>query len=267
MKISIMVVCLNAGDALNETVASIRSQKDADYEIIVKDGGSKDGCTEKLPTDPRIRLVTQKDSGIYDAMNQAVQYATGEVAMYMNCGDRFYNDTVLRDIIQNIGRFGPTAEKRVFYGDCYTANRDYILHYPDVFDDYMCYTMVLCHQATVYPTSLLRKRSFAAGYKMAADFEFYTYAHKNGYNLTHLPIVIAWYEGNGASEKQVNRKLALEERERAIKTHFSEADYKKVKKKAFLHGVGIKNFLVKQDWLYPLYSRLAKVYYRCSTKK
>ena len=102
---------------------------------------------------------------------------------------------------------------------------------------------------------------------MAADFEYYTYAYKNGYTLTHLPVVIAWYEGNGASEKQINRKLALEERERAIKTHFSKTDYKKVRRKAFLHGVGIKNFLVKQDWLYPIYSRLAKIYYSIKTKK
>ncbi len=267
MKISMLVVSLNAGAALNKTITSILSQKDADFEIIVKDGGSVDGSVDALPDDPRIRLITQKDTGIYDAMNQAAQYVTGTVAMYLNCGDLFYNDTVLKDITEQIEKLQTAGDQQIFYGDCYTANRDYILRYPDVFDDYACYTMVLCHQATIYPAALLKQRPFAAGYKMAADFEYYTYAYKNGYRLTHLPVVIAWYEGNGASETKSNRRLALEEREQAVKTHFSKADYTKVKRKAFLRGVGIKNFLVKQEWLYPVYSKLAKIYYGKTTRK
>ena len=268
MKISVLVVTLNAGDALKKTINSILSQKDALFEIIVKDGGSSDGSIDGLPDDERIRLIVEKDNGIYDAMNQAAQYADGEYALYLNCGDLFYNDTVLKSIKEKINTTRQrSCDDRLYYGDCYTANRGYVLRYPQKFDDYVCFTKVLCHQATVYPTSLLKLRPFSDGYKIAADYEYYVYSYKNGYRLTHIPVVIASYEGNGASEKTENRRLALEERKRALKTHFSKADYRKNWWKVQLRGVGIKQFLVKIEWLYPAYRKLAKFYYSFTARK
>ncbi len=261
MKISVLVVSLNAGDGLLKTVRSILEQKDADFEIVVKDGGSTDGSLQQLPEDARIRVIAEQDKGIYDAMNQAIPYAQGQYALFLNCGDLFYSDTVLRDIAAALEE--NPGEDRIYYGDCYTVNRDYILRYPDVFDDYFCFTKVLCHQATVYPTSLLQKRGFDTTYKMAADYEYYTWAYKNGCKLTHIPAVIARYEGGGASETTKNRRLALDERKRAVKTHFSKAEYHAVWRKAQLRGVGIKQALVQIGWLYPLYRKAANVFYRC----
>ena len=82
-KFSIIVVCLNAGERLHDTIASIRSQSCKDYEIIVKDGISTDGSIEKLMTDERLRVIRQKDRGIYDAMNQAVKKAQGEYIYFL----------------------------------------------------------------------------------------------------------------------------------------------------------------------------------------
>ena len=262
MKLSVLVVSLNAGEALLKTVNSILEQQNAEFEIIVKDGGSKDGSIEQLPKDERIRVIVNKDSGIYDAMNQAAQYADGEYALYLNCGDLFYSEAVLAEITQAIAADRAcTDTPAIYYGDCYTVNRDYILRYPDVFDDYVCHTKVLCHQATVYPTQLLKQRQFAAGYKMAADYEYYVYAYKNGYRLVHIPVIAARYEGNGASETTANRRLALEERRRAMKTHFDPKSYRKVWWKAQLRGVGIKHMLVRIGWLYPLYRKVATLFY------
>ena len=78
MKFSIIVVCLNAGEKLHSTLKSILEQTETDYEVVIKDGGSTDGSTEQVMQDEKIRLITQKDKGIYDAMNQAVGYAGGE---------------------------------------------------------------------------------------------------------------------------------------------------------------------------------------------
>ena len=58
MKFSIITVCLNAGNDLSETVASVLSQTETDYELLIKDGGSTDGSLEKLPSDSHIRLVS-----------------------------------------------------------------------------------------------------------------------------------------------------------------------------------------------------------------
>ena len=71
---SIVVVCLNPGEKLLKTVQSVLNQKYGNYEIVVKDGGSTDGSLEQLPADSRIRVYTRLDSGIYDAMNQAMSY-------------------------------------------------------------------------------------------------------------------------------------------------------------------------------------------------
>ena len=263
MKISILVVSLNAGDALLATVNSILKQKNAEFEVVVKDGGSTDGSIAQLPQDERMRIYINQDTGIYDAMNQAIQYAQGEYAMYLNCGDLFYNDTVLADVTEVLkADVASSQKKRVYYGDCYTVNRDYILRYPDVFDDYVCFTKVLCHQATVYPTSLLKSRAFATEYKIAADYEYYVYAYKNGYQLVHIPVVIARYEGNGASETTKNRRLALDEREKILKTHFNASAYRKMWIRLQFRGIGLKHMLIRVGWFYPIYKYFAKLVYR-----
>ena len=95
MRFSIIVVTLNAGEKLKETVQSVLAQQFTDYEIVVKDGGSTDGSVEKLPQDARLMVYVRKDKGIYDAMNQAVEFAKGQYVLFLNCGDFFYDQTVL----------------------------------------------------------------------------------------------------------------------------------------------------------------------------
>ena len=73
IKFSIITVCLNAGNDLLETVESTLKQSYSEFEIIVKDGFSKDESICKLPQDKRIHLVQKKDTGIYDAMNQGIE--------------------------------------------------------------------------------------------------------------------------------------------------------------------------------------------------
>ena len=98
MRFSVIVVSLNAGEELKKTVESVLAQKYADFEIVVKDGGSTDGSTDLLPADARIRLIVKKDRSIYDAMNQAVQEAKGEYFLFLNCGDYLYQETVLGSV-------------------------------------------------------------------------------------------------------------------------------------------------------------------------
>ena len=69
MKFSIIVVCLNPGTKLNQTLDSILAQTCPDFEVIVKDGGSRDGSIESMRTDGRIHLYQEPDHSIYEAMN------------------------------------------------------------------------------------------------------------------------------------------------------------------------------------------------------
>ena len=85
MTFSIIVVCRNAGEKLQKTIASIREQTETDYEIIVQDGLSTDGSVEKLRTGADLKLFRERDEGIYDAMNRAVSHAAGQYLFFLNC--------------------------------------------------------------------------------------------------------------------------------------------------------------------------------------
>lgn len=262
------MVSLNAGDELYRTVESVLNQNYNDYEVIVKDGESTDGSLRKLDfiKNNKLKVFVEKDSGIYDAMNQATYYASGDYVIFINCGDKFYNETVLSECAKFIRdtSFCGTLDLSnvIFYGDCFTQNRGYNLIYPDVFDDYVCFTKTLCHQSTIYSMDLLKKRKFSLDYKIAADFEYYVYAYKHGVDLKHIPVVISVYQGNGTSETTKNRRLTLKESEKILKSNFTKKEYIKNYLKMQFRGVGIKRFIVKSSFLYGIYGKVATLYYK-----
>ncbi|MGN0802215.1 MAG: glycosyltransferase [Candidatus Faecivicinus sp.] len=264
MKFSILVVALNAGARLAVTLDSILSQTYSDWEVIIKDGGSTDGSLEHLPADERISVVREKDRGIYDAMNQAIMYAHGDHGIFLNCGDIFHDDRVLEHCAAEIVKV-ERASETIFYGDYFAANRNCLVRYPD-FSDYLCFTMVLCHQATIYPVELLKERRFDLSYRIASDYAYYVYAYKHGTEIRHIPVVISDYEGGGVSERTENRRITLRERKRILKECFTRQEYQKNWRRAQLHGMGIKHFLVQQDWFYPIYRKMAEIYYRLKAK-
>ena len=102
MKFSVITVCLNPGEKLDATLASVLEQTFEDAEVVLKDGGSKDGSVERWkrenashPGFGRVRVLEEKDKGIYDAMNQAAAHALGEFLIFLNCGDVFPDKRVL----------------------------------------------------------------------------------------------------------------------------------------------------------------------------
>lgn len=258
MKMSVVIVTLNAGNDLKKTLISVLNQDWQDIEIIIKDGGSTDKSLSDIPTDSRIKIVSKSDKGIYDAMNQATDYITGSYVIFMNCGDLFYSKSTISDIFKQIDF---NARNVIYYGDCFTVNRETVLRYPDIMDDYGCFTKTLCHQATVYSSELFNVKKFSLDYRIAADYEYYIYMYCKGVKLKHIPVIIAYYQGNGASEKQTNRVLGLKESKEIRKNNFPPKRYYRASVKAILHGVGLKHFLVKQEWFYPVYSKLAYLYY------
>ena len=107
---SIVVVSLNPGERLEKTLNSILSQTYQNYEVILKDGGSKDGSLKILKekgffeNNPMIKVIEQPDKSIYDGMNQAVTYAAGTYIQFLNCGDYFYSETVLEEVAEYINK-------------------------------------------------------------------------------------------------------------------------------------------------------------------
>jgi glycosyltransferase involved in cell wall biosynthesis len=114
VKISIITVVLNDKNKIENTISSVINQN-IDLEYIVLDGGSTDGTLdiiEKYKGNIDI-FESQKDKGIYDAMNKAVQKATGEWICFMNSGDTFVDDSVILQMFHS----NSNRDAQVLYGN------------------------------------------------------------------------------------------------------------------------------------------------------
>lgn len=123
MKISIITATFNSGATIRDTIESVLRQTYKNWELIIKDGGSKDSTLEicrdyVTPSQGRIRIVSNPDKGIYDAMNQGIELATGDVVGLLNSDD-FYTSN---DILETIARAFDESEVDAVYGDIHYVN-------------------------------------------------------------------------------------------------------------------------------------------------
>ena len=147
---SIIVVCLNPGEKLLQTLQSIQKQEFRDYEIVLKDGGSTDGSLQKLdPEQSGLHVVTKPDRGIYDAMNQAVEEAKGRFVFFLNCGDWFMDEQVLADMHDRIAGHEQTGTEHsaIYYGNVYERVTGQLVSSNPKLNAFGCYRTVPCHQA------------------------------------------------------------------------------------------------------------------------
>lgn len=217
---SIVVVSLNPGDKLFSTLQSILDQDYGNFEIIIKDGGSTDGSVQrlfgegterKIPADSRIRFFQEPDSGIYDGMNQAVQKVQGRYVLFLNCGDRFFDRSVLSDAASFMEKQESTEVGRgrsyIFYGDQFNQQQNSLVHSAPVMNDFTCYRNVPCHQVCFYDAQLFAQRGYDTDYRVRADYEHFLYCiYDKKARAVYMPVTVAFYEGGGFSETKENRK-------------------------------------------------------------
>lgn len=218
---SIIVVCLNPGDKLKETLESIEAQSFHGLEVIVKDGGSADGSLDfagelaeawEKEEGRRIKIIRKKDKGIYDAMNQASLEAEGKFLYFLNCGDRFYSSEVLHQMWKFIGE--TAAEQGIFYGDIYERQTGQRVASNPHMDAFGCYRNVPCHQACFYSREIFSKHCFDVKYQVRADYEQFLwcfFACRDQLAFAYNNMLIVDYEGGGFSETKENRKVSARE--------------------------------------------------------
>lgn len=259
MKFSIIVVALNAGEKLKETVDSVLSQTFGDYEIVVKDGGSRDGSVETLPSDERIRVFVEKDTGIYDAMNQAVAKVKGEYVLFLNCGDSFYDETVLEQAAECIEKNQGKAPL-VVYGDTYGAKNNVLIAAPGKIDGFTCYRNIPCHQSCFYEAKLCREKPYEPKYRIRADYEHFLWCfYKAKARMVHMGGVVASYEGGGYSESKENRKRDKEEHRLITEQYMEAKELAKYRRTMMLTLAPVRSFLAENKLTSGLYHWLKKV--------
>ena len=97
LKLSVITVCFNEIETIARTIQSVLAQDYQDVEYLIIDGGSDDGTVELAEkyTGDAVTLISEKDNGIFDAMNKALNLASGDILYFLNADDHFYDNSVL----------------------------------------------------------------------------------------------------------------------------------------------------------------------------
>lgn len=104
MKISVITATYNSAETVRDTLTSIRLQDYSDIEHIIVDGRSSDGTLEIVAGFPHVaKIVSEKDNGIYDAMNKGIELATGDVIGILNSDDIYIDHSVLSAVAKAFG--------------------------------------------------------------------------------------------------------------------------------------------------------------------
>jgi len=118
VKVSIITATYNSGQTLGDTMKSVLGQTYYDIEYIVVDGASKDNTVDVIHQyeplfEGRLKWISEKDNGIYDAMNKGIRMATGDVVGILNSDDYFTSDDVIEQMVSAFGK----AKIDAVYGD------------------------------------------------------------------------------------------------------------------------------------------------------
>jgi glycosyltransferase involved in cell wall biosynthesis len=199
-KVSIITVVFNAEQDIEDTIRSVVNQTYQDKEYIVIDGGSTDSTISiinqyKNNIDV---LVSEKDGGIYDAMNKGLALAKGEWVSFMNAGDSFYTNEVITEFFKNDSGF---KDALIAYGDVSIADgrsaKIIKQHTKDIRYD------SICHQGEfISRKALLAYGGYDKTYKVYADFDFQLKVFLEGADkLVYKPVCVANYNLKGVSSK------------------------------------------------------------------
>lgn len=221
MKISIITVSYNSSETIEATIKSVLSQSYPDIEYIIIDGKSKDSTMEIVNKyrDKIGVIVSERDKGIYDAMNKGVALSTGDVVGILNSDDFYADEHVIRDVVN---KFRET-ECDALYADLVYVNRgqeDQIIrvwsageYRPGRF---------LKGWMPPHPTFFVKKSlydrlgSYNTTLRSAADYELMLrFIHKNKIKLAYLPRIITKMRSGGQSNVSLRNRLKANMEDRA----------------------------------------------------
>lgn len=230
MKISVITINYNNAEGLYHTIESVISQTCDNFEFIIIDGGSTDYSIDVIRNseDKIDYWVSEKDDGIYNAMNKGTNHAHGEYCIFMNSGDSFYN----REVLEKINTYNSDAD--VIVGKVAIDNNDNIISPPPMSGKltfYHLYSGAIPHQGAFIRTSLLRKYPYDENLRIASDWKFFVQTMIfDDCSVRFVDEFIAQYNLNGISS--TNSRLMREEKEMVLNDLFPQRvleDYRMMK--------------------------------------
>lgn len=204
-RVSVITICYNAVNTLEETIISVINQDYQNLEYIVIDGGSKDGTVDVIQKYSEfISLwVSEKDDGIFDAMNKGYRSSRGEWIIYVNSGDKFYDNKSLSNLLKlhDISAFD------VVYGDSIAITKDKEELYHRASNGIPLFREIpsFRHGASVMKKTSMPNPPFATekkefGFALDANLIFNMVVEKR--KFCHVHATILKYEKEGVSDNQ-----------------------------------------------------------------
>lgn len=212
MKVTVITINYNNLHGLKRTIPSVLSQTYDDYEYIVIDGGSTDGSKEYIESQKRIDTwISEKDNGIYNAMNKGVNMAHGEYCIFMNSGDHFFSAYSLENACKEldgtdycVGRTALVDNNSIIF--CIPPTRMTLLFIKDT---------SLQHQSSFIKTSLLKRHPYSEQLKIVSDWaHFFELWYHKECTYKAIDTISSVYYIDGISSVQIN--LLNEERKQVI---------------------------------------------------
>ena len=199
--ISVVTICYNAKNDLEKTILSVLSQTYQDIEYIIIDGGSTDGTVDIIHkySERLFYWISEPDKGIYDAMNKGMDRATGSWINFMNAGDTFCDN----EVIKTIFGYNDLSDYSVIYGDCYVSKLNQLQYLKASSMKKVHVQMPFCHQSSFIRKTRLR---FSIDLKIAADYQMiYEYYRMNGISsFLYISKPISVFDATGISTTNNN---------------------------------------------------------------
>ena len=215
VKVSVITVCRNSERTIEQCVNSVKAQSHSNIEHIVIDGASNDKTITLIKNinTPNLILISEKDGGIYDAMNKGMEYASGDIIGFLNSDDWYAS----KDVIKNVAfLFHQKKVSAVFSNVCFVSrnnkNRITRFYRGDNFNlNMLKYGMMPPHPGIFINRNFaLKVGKFNTDYKISADFDFVCRMVKaTGFTVAHLNKTTVNMTPGGASNSGIKSKVIL----------------------------------------------------------
>ncbi|WP_281718361.1 glycosyltransferase family 2 protein [Pandoraea apista] len=195
-QISIITVSYNAVSTIDATIDSVAALDDLSIEYIVVDGGSTDGTVEILRSrcDVVDRLVSERDAGIYDAMNKGLALATGEFCLFLGADDQILCNG-FRDAISRLTDF-----RTIYYGKVVRGGQ----HFGYRTNRWSILRRNIPHQAIFYPKSAYSFNKYSLKYRICSDHEYNIRLMHRGFKFVYLNICVSEFGEEGVSSTSID---------------------------------------------------------------
>lgn len=228
MKISVITVCRNASKTVEKSLLSLYGQTYKNIEHIVIDGASADGTLEILSKykDKISVLISEPDTGIYNAMNKGITLATGDIIYFLNATDCLYENDILEKVVKE---FEVHPDLELLWGDILFVKGEKDIRVAQ-FGNIKLKTDLIsnnpCHQVIFYKKDLFKNYGvYNEKYRIYADYDFNVRALAlNNVKCKYIPQIIAKFELGGISTSSDPKIKILQKQERKdiYQEHFSK---------------------------------------------